>query len=911
MTDIRNDDAYGPVGGDPAGTGVADSTTGELKPTQDEALLTHLRAEHFPGDVLGIGESRPRLSWVYSQPPKEGSQVLISLTRRVPGHRPVKESTFVPTEQSNLLPWQFMPLVSREQAELTVQLVSVDHRALSPKSEMLHIEAGLLLPHERLARFVGPSWTEAETDHRHLPLVRSEFQLDDEPVGARLYLTALGLVEAEINGRRVGNDALTPGWTVYDKRLECWTYDIGDELHRGDNAIGCWLGDGWYRGRVGFDGGRVNFYGDRLGVFAQIEVEFADGTTQTIYSNPWDGKWKAALGPIVSSDLYEGEHYDARQEIAAWSSPGFDDRQWSAVAESFYDPQLIENHALSAVQSQEVTAPAAITTMAQGPDAEGSCWMVDFGQNATQRMRLHMHGLAAGDRVIIRHAEVLNADGTLATKILRRGQQCDTFVSNGEDAWWEPRFAMHGFRYVTIEGWHGELRAEDIECRVYHSTMERSGWFESSNPLLNKLHSNVLWSMRSNFVSIPQDCPQRDERMGWTGDIDLFAPTAAYLYDAQGFLSSWLKDVRFEQQAWGTVPFYVPFVPLGVWAKPEAIAIWGDAAVAVPWALYMAGGDERVLSESYPLVSAWIDEVAAYISPDGVWDRKPDYLLGQLGDWLDPSAPPEDPTQAVTEKELVSTAFYARSCEYAARIAHILGHDDDAKSFTGLFERVRRGFLNRFTRLDGTMTSDTQCAYALGIAFGLFEGEAVRRTKAGNRLAELVREAGGKVDTGFAGTPYVLPALSMTGHTAEAYELLLSTKCPSWLYQVSMGGTTTWERWDSMKADGTLNDGGMTSFNHYALGSVIDWVHSHVGGLSPLEPGWSRFLIDPQPGGGIDHAATSHLTPYGEASVRWECREGLMTLDFSVPVGTTAVVAIPNSDRREFGPGAHHMQYQR
>ncbi|OZG65033.1 alpha-L-rhamnosidase [Bifidobacterium eulemuris] len=878
--------------------------------TAGDLDITRFTVEHYPGDALGIGTAAPRMSWVYAKPVPEDAQILLKLTRRVPGGEPVELETYLPVADSVLVPWQFEPLVSREEVYATVQVVSASHQPLGDPSETLHFEAGLLLEHDHVADFVGPSWAEPQSDHRHLPLVRTEVDLRDKPSRARLYLSALGLVEAEINGVKVGNDALIPGWTNYERRVECWTYDVADALQAGGNALGFWLGDGWFRGRVGFDGGYANYYGDRIGVFAQLEVEYADGVTEAFYSNSWDRRWKAALGPIVCSDLCEGERYDARLERPGWSEPGFDDSDWAPVAEVFYDPANIENPETSPVRAHEEHKPLSITRIDDTAQGRG-VWLVDFGQNCSQRIRLHMRGLSAGETVELRHVEVLEPDGTIATRTLRRGQQHDVYTSNGRDAWWEPRFAMHGFRYAQIEGLPGELTADDIECRVYHSVMDRAGELETSDTLLNRLHANAVWSMRSNFVSLPTDCPQRDERLGWTGDICLFAPTASYLYDVQGFLGSWLKDVRADQTKWGTVPFYVPFIPLGVWAHPQAISTWGDAAVEVPWTLYMDSGDTKVLEDSYDLVCDWIDEVAGYLSDDGVWDRKPDFVLGQLGDWLDPAAPPEDPTQAMTEKELVATAFYYRSCVQAQAIARILGRDADAERFAGLRDLVRGGFLARFTKLDGTMTSDTQCAYALTIAFGLLDDEPVRRIKAGNRLAELVRLSGGRVSTGFAGTPFVLPALSITGHDKEAYELLTSTECPSWLYQVRMGATTTWERWDSMREDGTLNPGGMTSFNHYALGSVAEWMHARIGGLEAIEPGWRRFRVSPRVGGGIDHASTSHITPYGKAAVDWRGADDVLELTVAVPVGTTALVEIPDYEPRELGAGEHRLEFRR
>lgn len=875
-------------------------------------IIERLRAEHHHGNALGIGEAAPRLSWNYGNEPPQGAMVRIDVERHVLGSPTRHEERFVPAGQHVLVPWPFPPLASKEEAVLTARLTDADRQPIGGPTDPLRIETGILDFFDYWADFVGPGWAEPQTDHRHLPLVRTQVELEGRPVRARLYLTALGAVETEINGTRVGEDVLGPGWTVYGKRLECRTYDVTGHLRQGANALGFWLGDGWYRGRLGFDGGRVNFYGDRIGVMAQLEVEYEDGSTAGFQSNSWDGSWKAAPGPIVCSDLYEGERYDARLERPGWTMPGFDDSDWTPVAEVFYEPQHIECAIQPPVRAQESHGPQAITKVEGTTREDGTAtWLIDFGQNCSQRIRLRMRGLRPGQEVILRHAEVLEPDGTLATRPLRRGMQRDTYVSNGTDCWWEPRFTMHGFRYATVEGWPGNLTADDMDCRVYHSVMERAGWFDCSDELVNRLHENALWSMRSNFLSIPTDCPQRDERMGWTGDIDLFAPTATYLYDVQDFLSSWLRDVRNEQVAWGTVPFYVPFVPLRVWAIPQAIAIWGDAAVAVPWSLYMDSGDRQVLETHYPLMQAWIDEVAGYLSEDGVWDRRPQYCLGQLGDWLDPTAPPEDPTQAMTDKALVATAFFARSCRQAAGAAGALGRMEDLDRFEGLARRVSQGFLNRFVRADGTMTSDTQCAYALAIAFGLLDGDPVRKEQAGDRLTQLVRDSGGRVGTGFAGTPFVLPALSMTGHDEEAYGLLMSTACPSWLYQVAMGATTTWERWDSLREDGTLNPGGMTSFNHYALGSVCEWLHGCIGGLTPLEPGWKRFAVDPRPGGGIDHASTSHLTPYGLASSSWSLADGTLSLDVTVPVSTTAVVHDGQGHTRELTAGDHHLDFAR
>lgn len=874
------------------------------------AAPVNMKVEHFDGDVLGIGTATPRLSWEYTQSLPDDAKAEVRVVRRKPRHGGCEERDVVPAADNILLPWRFKPLDSRELVEASVRVIAAE--GVGEWSEPVRFDVGLLQPHQRVADFIGPSWPEFQTDHRHQPIIRTEFDLPRKPVLARLYLTALGLVEAELNGGKVGDDVLNPGWTSYDNRVECWTYDVLDQLQVGRNALGLWLADGWYRGRVGFDGGEANVWGDRIGAFAQLEVTYDDGTRQSWYSNSSDERWKIILGPIIRSNMYEGEYHDARLEHPGWSLPGFDDSDWSSVSEIPLDEHRIEFPVMEAIRPDGANSPDSIERIGSLDDGRG-VWMVDMGQNCSQRLNIHFRGLEPGQSVTIEHAEVLDKNGDLVQRILHRGIQRDRYTSNGNDEWWEPKFVMHGFRYAKITGLP-ELAAEDLRCTVYHTAMERTGWFESSNAMVNKLHENTMWAMKSNFMSIPTDCPQRDERVGWTADIAVFAPTALYLYDVTGFLRNWMRDVAFEQKKTGTVPFYVPYVPMGIWSDPAAIALWGDAAVLVPWAAYMSSGDVQVLEESYDCASAWVNEVTGYLSSDGVWDRRPDYAIGQLGDWLDPQAPPEEPDLAMTAKELVATAFYVHSCDLMVRIAEVLGRKDDAIRFAGLAAHAREGFQERFI-IDGEpdaaarMTSDTQCAYALAIMFDL--GRDGRQTNDfGERLAELVRLADGRIGTGFAGTPFVLPALTRTGHLDEAYSLFLSTKCPSWMYQITMGATTTWERWDSMLPNGEVNPGGMTSFNHYALGSVNDWVHATVGGIAPLEPAWKRILVAPRPGGNIAHSSASHLTPYGRVAIDWSLDENdndALLIHLTVPYGTTAVLDMPGVEDTEYSGGEYDI----
>ncbi|OZG64656.1 alpha-L-rhamnosidase [Bifidobacterium hapali] len=819
------------------------------------------------------------------------------------------------------------------------------------------------LPIQWQAQMIGGSDDTVAVDPDHIgarmrrpPVIRCDFSVTGTPVAARLIVTAWGLFEAQINGSRVGDDVLAPGWTVYDTRLPYWTYDVTELVHDGTNVMGFWLGDGWYRGRIGFGGGKEDCYGSRLGLFAQLEITNADGTITTIASNADDGAWQAGYGPILASGLYEGEIFDAREgadpfvpvadeTIESSAEPSaavassanatttLTNREWHPVEPLDFDQSVLYPAVTStAVHCVGEHHPTSITQLTDGR------WLVDFGQNCTQRVVLNIPKVESGHEIDIQHVEVINPDGTPATRPLRRAVQHDRYISDGNPAVWEPRFTMHGFRYAVIGGWPADrpLTANDLYTHVYSSATHRIGWFSCSNSRVNRLAENARWSMLSNFVSIPTDCPQRDERFGWTGDIAVFAPTATYLYDVADFLDSWLDDVAIETEHWGTVPYYVPY-PYPGWGKPSAVALWSDAVTMVPWALYEASGNVNILRRHIALARRWMDEVAGLLAADGVWDKKPDVWCGQLGDWLDPTAPPDDAARAMTEKPLVATAFAAHSATLIARMLRViagavaagdsgatatdkLAQDDlqdalrDAEHYESLAAHIRAGFRARFVHGDGTMTSDTQCAYALLIALDLLAGDADRDrlvAAAGERLAALVRERGFVVGTGFAGTPFVLPALCATGHADEAFSLFLSDACPSWLYQVRMGATTTWERWDSMLPNGEVNPGDMTSFNHYAFGSVLDWMHTAIGGLQLADAGWRRVRVAPCLAAAFAHGITSgsaaHDTPFGKVSVAWSVDDRAATDGATDGTGQSTVrltVDIPQGVVAELGVAA-------
>ncbi|WP_432487939.1 family 78 glycoside hydrolase catalytic domain [Kineococcus sp. SYSU DK018] len=878
-------------------------------PHRTDVVVTDLRAEHG-APLLGLGTELPRLSWtaraaadVPATWEQSAYEVRVTPLPPVPGAEPPRSwsSGRVDSGDSVLVPWPAAPLRSRERVRVEVRLWGQDAEPTS-FSRPLVLEAGLLAPSDWTAVPVGPDWDEDPgVDHRPA-LLRREFPLPGPVARARLHVTAHGLHEVEVNGERVGDEVLAPGWTSYSHRLRHRTHDVTHLVREGGNAVGAWLADGWYRGRFGIRGGGRNLYGERTALIAQLEVDLADGRRVVVATGPGTGEdggtWRAAHGPVLASNLYEGESHDARLAVPGFSTAGFDDSAWAGVRRYERDPATLVAADGPPVRCTREVLPVAVLTSPSGAT------ILDFGQNLTGRLRIRVRG-CAGDRVQLRHAEVLQ-DGELYTRPLRTARATDTYVlagggGTGEPEVWEPRFTMHGFRYAEVTGWPGRLDEGDVVARVHHSDMARTGWFSCSDDRLNRLHENVVWSMRSNFVDIPTDCPQRDERLGWTGDIQVFAPTAAFLYDCSGFLASWLRDVAVEQLPDGTVPWYVPRVPASFWEPPQPGAVWGDVAVLTPWVLFQRYGDVGVLRAQYASARAWVDLVERLAGPDRLWDSGL-----QLGDWLDPAAPPDRPAEARTDRYLVATAYFAHSARTLARTAHVLGEQEDAARYGALADEVREAFAREHLRPGGRLSSDAQTAYALALVFDLLpEGE---REAAGRRLAELVAEDGNRVATGFAGVNLVTDALTTTGHDETAHALLTETGCPSWLYQVAMGATTTWERWDSMLPDGTVNPGQMTSFNHYALGSIADWMHRTVAGLAPAEPGYRRLLVRPRPGPGLTSAAARHETPRGTAAVSWRRDGDRLVVDVDVPLGVRAAVDLPGRPVSEVGAGRHRFE---
>ncbi|MDN4474729.1 family 78 glycoside hydrolase catalytic domain [Demequina sp. SYSU T00192] len=839
-----------------------------------------VRAE-LRADALGVADPAPRLSWRIDDAPAGAAQTAAEARMTRGGAAAVAG---LGGDAQALVAWPFAPLASRERATVEVRaLVAGEWTAWS---EPLAVEGALYDEADWTEPLVVPS-TAAAPETRGSHLLRAAFTLGTAPVSARLHLTAQGVMVASLNGEAVSDEHLAPGWTSYRHRVRSRVHDVTALLHAGENVLGAEVADGWFRGNIGFDGGLWDVYGPHVGLLAQLEVTDRAGRTRIV---PLGEAWRTAPGPATAAGLYEGEAYDARLLPAGWASSGFDDSAWDRP--ELRPPASIEGRIEPAMNEParpiETLAPRSVE---RRPDGRVR---LDFGQNISGVLRIRVDA-PRGHAVTLHHAEVLE-DDALGTRPLRRATSVDTFISAGVPVTWTPRFTIHGFRYAELEGWPGELAADAVEAVVIHTDMERRGWFECSEPLLNRLHENTVWSMRDNFVDLPTDCPQRDERMGWTGDIQVFAPAAEFLYGADGVLASWLRDVAAEQGEDGWVPNFVPWVECGF--PRSASAAWGDAAVVVPWVIHERRGDLGMLARQWPSMTAWVDHLALRVGPDDVVEGSM-----ELGDWLDPVAPPEDPGAARTDRYLVASAYAARSARIVADTAALLGEEDARERYAGFADRVLEGTRRRWIDdLDGL--ADAPTGLALAIEFGLTRDDAQRR-RAGDLLAAAVRAGGHRIPTGFVGTPIICDALASTGHLDDAYALLLQRELPSWLYPVTMGATTIWERWDSMLPDGSINPGDMTSFNHYALGAVVDFLHRQVAGLAPAAPGYRHVLIRPRPGGGLTWARARHVSPYGPIEVGWRLEGATMALDLELPAGVTGEVRLPDGTAATVGPGTH------
>ena len=741
-------------------------------------------------------------------------------------------------------------------------------------------EMGLLDAREWEAAWISPSVRDDPSSPQPAPMLRRSFHLAGGIRSVRLYVTALGLYEAYLNGNPVGDALFTPGWTSYRSRLQYQAFDVTDQVRQGENAIGAILGDGWYRGWLTWEP-RRNVYGDRLALLAELRVEYEDGQVCSVYT---DDRWTASTGPILMSDIYLGETYDARLEKPGWAEAGYDDTGWASVEVIQHPHEILVGQVGPPVRRIEELAPVKIARDSSGRQ------IVDFGQNMVGRVRIKVTG-RAGETVVLRHAEVLDKEGNLYTENLRKAKQevRYTLKGSGEEVF-EPHFTFQGFRYASIEGYPREVSLEDVTAIVIHSDLPRSGRFKCSDPRLNRLFENILWSQKGNFLDVPTDCPQRDERLGWTGDAQVFVETAALNMDVAAFFTKWLRDLAPDQRQDGSVPHVIPDVISDMDSFRGAATGWADAAVVVPWTLYRIYGDTRILEAQYESMTAWIAYMRRQAGDDLIW-RGGEHF----GDWLSYRSNDHRRLSGSTDTDLLATAYFAYSTRLVAETARILGRTSDVAAYDALASRLRQAFVDEFVTPNGRIASHTQTAYVLALAFGLLP-DSLRQTAA-DRLVNEIRRFDNHLTTGFLGTPLILHVLSQIGRTDVAYDLLIQDTYPSWLYPVTRGATTIWEHWDGIKPDGSFQDPGMNSYNHYAYGAVGSWLYQVVAGirLDRAEPGFKRVVIAPEPGGGLTSAEAAIDTMYGTVSSSWKTDGGRFHLNLSLPAGVSGTVLLPIS----------------
>ncbi len=742
-------------------------------------------------------------------------------------------------------------------------------------SEPAFWQMGLLKPSDWKAKWISLAVPEDPTQPS--PMFRKEFATKKKIVSATAYITAHGLYEAQINGQRVGQDYLTPGWTVYQKRLQYQAYDVTNLLKSGLNAVGVTLGNGWWRGNIGW--AHVNgFYGKDISLLFQLEVEYADGSSQTIGS---DGSWKYTTdGPVRNSEIYHGETYDARLEQLGWSSPDFNDSKWSiAAVKDFSNENLIGTYN-EPIRKHETFKPVKIF---RTPNGE---LVADFGQNLVGWVEMTARG-KGGDRIVLQFAEVLDKKGNFYTDNLRAARCTDTWILKGKgEEHFEPHFTFHGFRYAKIDGYPGELKPENISAVALYSDMRPAGSFTSSDPLINQLQHNIQWGQRGNFLDVPTDCPQRDERLGWTGDAQAFSRTATFNFDTHNFFAKWLKDLAADQQPDGMVPWVIPNV---LRPRNGASAGWADAATIIPWNMWLAYGDRRILEDQFPSMKAWVEYMRKE-SKNDLWNTGEHF-----GDWLFYSkADDNDGRSAITDKYLIAQCFYAHSTQLLINAAQVLGKKDEVAAYSDLLKKVKTAYLNEYVTPNGRPLSPTQTAYVLALQFDMLPEN--QREQAAKKLADNIKNYKDHLTTGFLGTPYLCHVLTRFGYNDLAYTLLNQKTYPSWLYPVTMGATTIWERWDGIRPDSSFQAVTMNSFNHYAYGAIGDWMYRVMAGLDADEPGYKSLLIKPHLGGGFTQASATLQTLYGPAASRWQREENTLTMEIEIPANTTATILVPTSD---------------
>ena len=838
--------------------------------TNAQVKVQYLLCENQTNPI-GLDVQQPRFSWQLVSDQRNVSQTAYEIVVSS-GKSTAWKSAKIMSDRSVHVPYGGTALQSGKKYKWEVRVWDNNGKP-SAWSEPAFFQTALLNTSDWTAKWIEADFVE-DSINRPAQYFRKQFSATKKIASATVYITAHGMYEAQINGKRVGDAYLTPGWTSYNKRLQYQVYDVTGLLQNGANTIGVMVGNGWYRGYLAWAGNKDS-YGKKTGLLMQLDINYTDGTTAKIIS---DQTWKSSTGSIRYTEIYHGETIDAREEKAGWLTVNYNDANWPGVKVQNYPNDNLLATYNEPVKKHETFKPLKIFTTPKGEK------VIDFGQNLVGWVIVKANG-NAGDKITIRHAEVLDKNGNFYIDNLRAAKTTATYIlaGKGEEAF-EPHFTFYGFRYIKIEGVN-EIKPENFTAVALYSDMKPTGTFISSNALINQLQHNIQWGQKGNFLDVPTDCPQRDERLGWTGDAQAFSRTAAFNFGVNNFFAKWLRDVEADQRPSGKVPHVIPNV---LQQEAGASAGWADAANIIPWNMYLAYGDKKILENQYSSMKNWVGYMEKE-SKNYLWNTG-----SHFGDWLFYRPfDDNDGRSAVTDKYMIAQCFFANSVQVMINAAKVLGKNDDVAKYTGLLKNVKEAFVKEYLTPNGRLVSSTQTAYVLALNFDMLPEDMREQTV--QKLVDNIKSYNNHLTTGFLGTPYLCHVLSRFGKTDLAFTLLMQESYPSWLYPVKMGATTIWERWNGIRPDSTFEPASMNSFNHYAYGAIGDWMYRVVAGLDTYDdaPGYKHIKIQPHIGGGLTNVSASLQTYYGKASSGWKVEGNKIIMDIEIPANTTATVFVP------------------
>ncbi len=833
--------------------------------------LYDLRTE-YRENPIGLTRKNPRFSWKMAAEENDTLQKSYRIIVKIQsesGQSIVWDSGVKEEEKSVLISYEGEKLIPET---LYVVSVCVTDNHNNTAEITGSFETGIFENNEFIAQMITDDFPQEETA---CPVFFKEFKLKKKVSKARLYATAHGVYEVTLNGQTVGDYRMAPGWTSYHNRLQYQIYDVTQQLQN-ENKIEIVVGNGWYKGILGFTC-EPNHYGTKAGAFAEIHITYEDGSKDVIATGT---DWFVKTGEIRYSEIYMGETIDTNEPKIV---------QGKVIVKDF------DRTVLTAQENEPVRITERISgkNMIVTPKGEK---LVDFGQILTGVVELHVKG-KKGQKIVIRHAEVLDRDGNFYPETLRQAKSIDTFICNGEEQIFRPHFTFHGFRYICVEGMD-EFTAEQFVACVTHSDMEKTGDFVCSNRKVNQLQSNITWSQRDNFLDIPTDCPQRDERLGWMGDAQVFSWTAAFNRNTALFYAKWMRDIAAESSLEKGVPHVVPDI-----LNQYSSSAWSDAAVIIPWVVYQIYGDKNILEENWKCMHEWVDYIKNNCGENGLWQTG-----FQYGDWLALDKEESADRTGATDKYMIANAYYLYATDIVKKTAEVLGKTEDALRYADLYDATLEAFREEYYTSTGRIVSETQTGAILSLYFNLAREKDRKRIL--NTLLTNIENHKNHLSTGFVGTPYICHALSENGAHEMAATIFMKEDYPSWLYAVNMGATTIWERWNSIKPDGTFDESGMNSLNHYAYGSVGDWMYRKVAGLSQLEPGYKKFQIKPMPVKGIEEWGVEFESVYGKIVGKTSCKNGKLHVHIEVPANTTALIILPEKEEvHEAGSGIYDYEY--